>query len=112
MNGILDRLRSRSGNKRIRAEPEPRSPRGGDQALQGPEVASNEVLPDIPQERHDQGSGDGATERDVQRQSEGSSDMSGEAPRLGQSSLVTDKQPNFKSTCFQCETDPYLFLLD
>ena len=81
MNGILDRLRSRSGTKRIRAEPQPNALGLVHEATEGTEVASDEVLPDVPQERHDEGSGDGETERDVQRQSEGSSHLSGEAPR-------------------------------
>jgi len=84
MNGILDRLRSRSGNKRIRAEPElagaTTEPRVHEE-VEGSETSSNEILPDVPQERHSEGSGNGATEGDVQRQSEGSAHLSGEAPR-------------------------------
>ena len=79
MNGILDRLRSRSGTKRIRAEPGP-SDRVHEE-VEATETSSNEVLPDVPQERHDEGSGNGASERDVQGQSEGSAHLSGEAPR-------------------------------
>ena len=79
MNGILDRLRSRSGTKRIRAEPGPSD--RVHQALEVSETERNEILPDVPQERHDEGSGNGASERDVQGQSEGSSHLSGEAPR-------------------------------
>jgi len=85
MNGILDRLRSRSGNKRIRAEPSESGPTGpvleATEAGQTEEVASNEMVPDVPQERHSEGSGNGATERDVQGQSEGSAHLSGEASR-------------------------------
>ena len=83
MNGILDRLRSRSGAKRIRAEPRTESGPIGPvhEETEAAEVTSNEVLPDVPQERHDEGSGNGETERDVQGQSEGSAHLSGEAPR-------------------------------
>ena len=78
MNGILDRLRSRSGNKRIRAEPSEPVHQGTEAVIE--EAAeSNAVVPDVPEERHDEGSGDGATERDVQGQSEGSADSSGAA---------------------------------
>ena len=52
MNGILDRLRSRSGTKRIRAEPGP-SDRVHEE-VEATETSSNEVLPDVPQERHDE----------------------------------------------------------
>lgn len=79
MNGILDRLRSRSGAKRIRAEPLESGP--VHQTTEATEVASLETLPDVPEERHDEGNGNGASERDVQRQSEGSAHLSGEAPR-------------------------------
>ena len=80
MNGILDRLRTRSGTKRIRAEPD--GPTGPvQQEAQAAEDASNAFLPDVPQERHSEGSGNGASERDVQGQSEGSAHLSGEASR-------------------------------
>ena len=79
MNGILDRLRSRSGTKRIRAEPGPSD--SVHEALEVSETERDAILPDVPQERHDEGSGNGATERDVQGQSEGSAHLSGEAPR-------------------------------
>ena len=79
MNGILDRLRSRSGTKRIRAEPGPNN--RVHEEVEATETSSNEVLPDVPQERHSEGSGNGASERDVQGQSEGSAHLSGEAPR-------------------------------
>ena len=81
MNGILDRLRSRSGAKRIRAEPLAGPTGPVHEATEATEVASNEAIPDVPQERHDEGSGNGASERDVQGQSEGSAHLSGEAPR-------------------------------
>lgn len=49
-----------------------------EQAIQVTEVEGNSVLPDVSQERHDEGSGVGASEGDVQGQSEGSTDLSGE----------------------------------
>ena len=104
MNGILDRLRSRSGTKRIRAEPGPNN--RVHEEVEATETSSNGFFLTFPKN-------DTPKEVAMERVKEmfkdnlkGALICQEKHQGESQSSLVIDKHLNFKCTCFQCETDP------